>query len=83
MALQHANVPDRITTVFAGVDTDAVTRARGYMVGYPPSSPAVALFKDGELVFMMERHHIEGYHPEQIAQVLTAAFDKYCQNRGS
>lgn len=80
MALQHTVVPDRVTTVFAGVDKEAVARARSYMVGYPPSSPAVALFKGGELVFMMERHHIEGYHPEQIAQVLRAAFDKYCAN---
>jgi putative YphP/YqiW family bacilliredoxin len=78
LALQHANTPDNLTTVFAGVDGDAVERARSYITGYPPSSPSIALFKDGQLVFMMERHNIEGYHPEQIAEKLTAAFDAHC-----
>jgi len=78
LALQHTTKPDNLTTVFAGVDREAVERARSYMVGFPPSSPAVALFRDGTLVFLMERHDIEGYHPMQIAENLKAAFDKYC-----
>jgi putative YphP/YqiW family bacilliredoxin len=78
LALQHANTPDNLTTVFAGVDGAAVDQARSYIAGYPPSSPAIALFKDGKLVFMMERHNIEGYHPQQIAEKLTAAFDAHC-----
>jgi putative YphP/YqiW family bacilliredoxin len=78
LALQHDKTPDNLTTVFAGVDGDAVARARSYITGYPPSSPAIALFKDSQLVFMMERHNIEGYHPEQIAAKLTAAFDAHC-----
>ena len=78
MALENGVVPDRVTTVFAGVDGEAVEKARSYMVGYPPSSPAVALFKDGELVFMMERHNIEGNQPQQIAEWLKAAFDEHC-----
>lgn len=78
LALQHTTKPDNLTTVFAGVDSEAVERARSYMVGYPPSSPAVALFKGGTLVFLMERHDIEGYHPMQIAENLKAAFDKHC-----
>ncbi len=78
LALQHANTPDNLTTVFAGVDYDAVERVRSHMAGYPPSSPSIALFKDGQLAFMMERHDIEGYHPEQIAEKLTAAFDAHC-----
>jgi bacilliredoxin len=78
LALQHENVPDHVTTVFAGVDKEAVDRARSHMPGYPPSSPSVALFKDGALVFMMERHDIEGNHPERIAELLKAAFDTHC-----
>jgi putative YphP/YqiW family bacilliredoxin len=78
LALQHTNTPDHLATVFAGVDRDAVEQARSHMAGYPPSSPSVALFKDGQLVYMMERHDIEGYHPDQIAQRLKAAFDTHC-----
>jgi putative YphP/YqiW family bacilliredoxin len=78
LALEHENVPDNLTTVFAGVDAEAVEKARSHMAGYPPSSPSVALFKEGQLVYMMERHDIEGYHPEQIAQKLKQAFDTYC-----
>ena len=78
LALQHTTLPDHVTTVFAGVDTDAVARARSHMPGYPPSSPSLALFKDGQLVFMMERHDIEGTHPVQIAERLKAAFDTFC-----
>lgn len=81
LALEHNIVPDKITTVFAGVDGDAVDQARSYMAGYVPSSPAVALFKDGELVFMMERHNIEGYQPDEIARALKEAFDTHCSPR--
>ena len=79
LALQSGVVPDRITTVFAGVDTEAVAKARSYMQGYPPSSPSVALFKDGRLVYMMERHNIEGQYPEEIAEKLKSAFDEHCK----
>jgi putative YphP/YqiW family bacilliredoxin len=78
LALQHATTPDHVTTVFAGVDVEAVAKARSYMAGYSPSSPAVALFKDGQLVYMMERHDIEGSRPDQIARKLTMAFDAHC-----
>ena len=78
MAVQHPKRPDRIVTVFAGVDTEAVNAARKFMLPYPPSSPAIALFKDGRLVHFLERHHIEGRGAEMIAQNLVMAFDKYC-----
>ena len=78
LALDHTAVPDRIATVFAGVDTDATAKVRSYMTGYQPSSPAIALFKNGGLVYMMERHMIEGHEPVEIAQVLKAAFDMHC-----
>ena len=77
-SLQHEKRPEILTTVFAGQDLEATERAREYILGYPPSSPAVALFKDGELVYMMERHNIEGRHPEEIAADLKAAYDRYC-----
>ena len=70
--------PDHITTVFAGYDTDAVAEARKHLAPFPPSSPCVALFKDGELVHMLERHHIEGNPAGAIAANLQAAFDEYC-----
>lgn len=73
-----AKRPDKLLTVFAGMEREAVTRAREYFVGYPPSSPAMGLLKDGELVFMLERHHIEGQMPEAIAGGLKAAFAEYC-----
>ncbi|MCZ6765981.1 MAG: BrxA/BrxB family bacilliredoxin [bacterium] len=79
LALQNPTVPDRLTTVFAGVDSEATDKARSYMVGYPPSSPCVALFKDGQIVYMMERHMIEGYTPEQIAENLKTAFEEHCE----
>ena len=79
LAIQHSNVPDRTTTVFAGVDREATERARSYMPGYPPSSPSIALFKDGKLVYMMERWQIEGRGPQEIAFDLVEAFDQYCQ----
>jgi putative YphP/YqiW family bacilliredoxin len=78
MALQHAKKPDRATTVFAGQDADATTRARSYFTGYQPSSPQIALLKDGELVFMLERRDIEGRAAEEIASDLVGAFERYC-----
>ncbi len=78
MALQHAVKPDALTTVFAGQDVDAVQRARSYFTGYPPSSPQIALLKDGRVVFMLERHQIEGRSADAIAEDLTAAFERYC-----
>lgn len=70
--------PDHLTTVFAGFDTDAVTEARKHLAPFPPSSPCVALFKDGELVHMLERHHIEGNPAGAIAANLQAAYEEYC-----
>lgn len=78
MSLQNAKRPDHIVTVFAGVDFDAVTRARELMVPFPPSSPSMALFKDGELVHMLERHHIEGRPADLIADNLMDAYNEYC-----
>ncbi len=78
MALQHEVRPDRVTTVFAGADIEATDRARSYIKGYQPSSPSIALFKNGELVYMMERSQIEGRMAPQIAQELTSAFERYC-----
>ena len=78
MSLQNVKRPDHIVTVFAGVDFDAVTRAREHMVPFPPSSPSMALFKDGELVHMLERHHIEGRPAELIADNLMDAYNEYC-----
>lgn len=80
LAVQHATRPQHLTTAFAGVDREAVDRARQYMLPYPPSSPCVALFKDGRLVHMVERHHIEGRSAAMIAEHLQAAFDEYCAN---
>ena len=70
--------PDHLVTAFAGFDTEAVAEARRLLAPFPPSSPAVALFKDGELVHMLERHHIEGNPAGAIAANLQAAFDEYC-----
>jgi len=78
LALGHAKRPKRLLTVFAGQDADATARARAYFTGYAPSSPQMALFKDGKLVFMLERKNIEGRPAPDIAADLTAAFDKYC-----
>jgi len=78
MSLQNAKRPDNIVTVFAGVDKEAVDAARGHMVPFPPSSPSMALFKDGELVHMLERHHIEGRPAELIAENLVDAFNAHC-----
>ena len=79
-ALRHAVRPDRATTVFAGQDTDATARARGWFTGYRPSSPAIALMKDGEPVFMLERFQIEGRSATDIARDLKDAFDQHCGN---
>jgi putative YphP/YqiW family bacilliredoxin len=78
LALQHAAKPDLVATVFAGADIEATERARGYFTGYPPSSPAIGLFKGGKLVYMMERHQIENQEANAIATQLTAAFDTHC-----
>lgn len=78
-AIQHENRPQTLTTVFAGQDVEAVQRARSYFTGYGPSSPQIALLKDGELVYMLERHQIEGRTADDIARDLTRAFDKYCE----
>ncbi len=78
-ALQNSAKPDMATTVFAGQDPEATQRARGYFTGYPPSSPQIGLLKDGKLVFMLERHDIEGRSADEIAGDITSAFDKYCQ----
>ena len=77
-AVKHPSKPDRLTTVFAGQDIEATQRARSYFTGYPPSSPQIGLLKDGKLVYMLERHQIEGRSSQQIAKDLTTAFDKYC-----
>ena len=78
-AIQHVARPDTLTTVFAGQDVAAVQRARSYFTGYPPSSPQIGLLKDGKVVFMLERHQIEGRGVGEIADDLVGAFDKYCQ----
>jgi putative YphP/YqiW family bacilliredoxin len=78
LSLQNAKRPDHIVTVFAGVDKDAVDQARQHMVPFPPSSPSMALFKDGELVHMLERHHIEGRPAEMIAENLMDAYNENC-----
>src|SRR2546426_9435842 len=82
LALQHTHRPKRLLTVFAGQDADATERARSYFTGYPPSSPQMGLFKDGTLVFMLERKNIEGRPAQDIADDLTAEFDRYCRYRG-
>tara|TARA_R110002051_G_scaffold154488_1_gene226640 strand:- start:3475 stop:3885 length:411 start_codon:yes stop_codon:yes gene_type:complete len=78
MSLKNTKKPDHLVTVFAGVDTEAVNAARGLMVPFPPSSPSMALFKNGELVHMIERHHIEGRPAEMIAENLMEAYNEFC-----
>ena len=78
LSLTHHKTPDHLVTAFAGFDLDAVQRARELMIPFPPSSPCMALFKDGELVHMIERHHIEGRSAQMIADNLKAAFDEFC-----
>lgn len=77
MSLTGDKTPDNLTTVFAGFDIDAVKRVREYLMPFPPSSPAVALFKNGELVHMLERHHIEGHSAEAIAANLKEAYEEF------
>ena len=77
IALQNEKQPEKLFTVFAGVNTEATAKAREYLLPYPPSSPAIALFKDGRLVHFLERHHIEGRSAMMIAENLKAAFDDY------
>jgi putative YphP/YqiW family bacilliredoxin len=78
MAINHSKKPSKLATVFAGVDAEATAKARQYFLPYPPSSPSIALMKDGKLVHFIERHHIEGRPAELIAENLTAAFDEHC-----
>ena len=78
MAAQNDIHPDKFVTVFAGMETDAVNTARNYMLPYPPSSPSMALFKDGKLVHIIERHQIEGRPAQMIADNLIGAFEEYC-----
>ncbi len=78
MALANEKTPDKLTTVFAGVDMEATAKAREFLLPYPPSSPSIALFKDGKLVHFLERHHIEGRSAEIISENLKLAFDRYC-----
>ena len=78
LALEHALRPQEVVTVFAGQDTEATARARQYFSDYQPSSPSMALFRDGEVVHFVHRHQIEGRSPQAVAAELTAAFDRYC-----
>ena len=78
MALANDKKPEKLTTVFAGVDLEATAHARKYMLPYPSSSPAIGLFKNGKLIHFVERHHIEGRNAEMIANHLIAVFDEYC-----
>jgi putative YphP/YqiW family bacilliredoxin len=78
LAVRHGKLPTNLVTVFAGVDREATDRARSYFKGFMPSSPSVALLKDGQCVFMLQRHEIEGRDPQAIAKRLTEAFDKFC-----
>ncbi len=78
LAVQHPKRPTKLTTVFAGFDTEATMQARKHFAPYPPSSPAIALFKDGQLVHFIERHHIEGRNAQMIAENLKIAFDQFC-----
>ena len=78
LSMDNSKVPDNLTTVFAGVDTEATQKAREFMLPFPPSSPSIALFKEGKLVHFIERHHIEGSSAEMVADNLRAAFDSFC-----
>ena len=78
IAIEHQVKPAKLTTVFAGQDADAVARARSYFTGYRPSSPQIAILRDGKTVYMLERHQIEGREAQSIAADLVAAFDKFC-----
>jgi putative YphP/YqiW family bacilliredoxin len=77
-ALKHSVLPDKVATVFAGGDIEATARVRDYLKDYPPSSPSVAIFRDGKPVFMLQRYQIENREADEIAQALTEAFDEHC-----
>jgi putative YphP/YqiW family bacilliredoxin len=83
LAMQHENRPATLATVFAGADVDATERAREYFAGFAPSSPSVALLRDGKVLYMVERRDIESRSAESIADLLTLAFDKYCAPEGT
>ncbi|ODS53169.1 MAG: hypothetical protein ABS36_14640 [Acidobacteria bacterium SCN 69-37] len=83
MALQHEHTPDTLATVFAGADVEATARAREYFTGFAPSSPSIALLRDGQVLYMVERRDIESRSAESIADLLTLAFDKYCAPAGT
>ena len=82
LSLQNAKIPDRSVTVFAGVDRDAVERARSYMSAYPPSSPSIGLFKDGKQVFMLQRTDLQRMNEPQVAEALRKVFDAHCSRTG-
>jgi putative YphP/YqiW family bacilliredoxin len=82
LALQNSVIPDRYVTVFAGVDRDAVNRAREYMASYPPSSPSMGLFRDGKQVFMLQRSDLQQMTDDQVAAALKGAFDEHCTKAG-
>jgi len=82
LALQNKIIPDKLVTVFAGQERDAVDKARSYISNFPPSSPSVALFKNGKLIYFMQRYDIEGYNAQHIAQTLVNAFEKFCTAQG-
>jgi putative YphP/YqiW family bacilliredoxin len=81
LSLKHGVLPEKVATVFAGGDLEATARVREYLHDYPPSSPSVALFKDGKPVFMLQRHEIENRDATEIAKSLTEAFDQFCAKR--
>ena len=81
LALQHEVKPDKVATVFAGADIEATERARSYFTGYGPSSPSIAILRDGQMLYMMHRHQIENQSAESIARMLTDAFDRLCGAR--
>jgi putative YphP/YqiW family bacilliredoxin len=83
LSLQQAATPDKLATVFAGADVEAVARVRERLAGYPPSSPSVALFQDGQPVFMLHRHEIEGREAPEIASILAAAYERHCAKQAS
>ena len=82
LALQHKTIPDKLYTVFAGMEREAVDRARQYITNFPPSSPSIALFKNGELIYFMQRYDIEGRGKEEIAKALITTFDEHCSKKG-
>lgn len=82
LALQHTTIPDKLYTVFAGMEREAVERTRQYVTNFPPSSPSIALFKNGELIYFMQRFDIEGRNKVEISETLKEVFDEVCSNKG-